>query len=120
MKVRILGIQPGTVTDGMDNELYFQTQLAFAEKKYDGEEKTENEVRPRVHFGKSLVIDPLGNIVAALEDEPWASLSVEIDTENIRYARARLNWERDRHPELYGIVSDPHYGKEGMIYEQGF
>ncbi|WP_455438275.1 carbon-nitrogen hydrolase family protein [Hungatella hathewayi] len=85
-----------------------------------GEEKTENEEKPRIHFGKSMVIDPLGNIVTSLEDEPWATISTEIDTENIRYARARLNWERDRHPELYGIVSDVHYGREGAIYEQGF
>ena len=85
-----------------------------------GEEKTENEAKPRVHFGKSMVVDPLGNIVASLEDEPWTALSVEVDTDQIRYARARLNWERDRHPELYGIVSDTHYGKDGVIYELGF
>ena len=85
-----------------------------------GEERTENEEKPRVHFGKSMVIDPMGNITAALEDEPWAVISAEIDTEQIRYARARLNWERDLHPELYGIVSDIHYGKEGLIYERGF
>ena len=85
-----------------------------------GEEKTEAEAKPRVHFGRSLVIDPLGNIVAALEDEPWTTISAEIDTENNRYARARLNWERDRHPELYGIVSDIHYGRQGVIYEEGF
>ena len=89
-----------------------------------GEEKTENEEKPRVHFGKSMVVDPLGNplgnIVASLEDEQWTALSVTVDTDKIRYARARLNWERDRHPELYGIVSDVHYGKDGVIYELGF
>lgn len=85
-----------------------------------GEEKTEAETKPRVHFGKSMIIDPLGNIVTSLEDEPWTTLSAEIDTENIRYARARLNWERDRHPELYGIVSDVNYAREGLIFEHGF
>ncbi|MCQ2497057.1 MAG: carbon-nitrogen hydrolase family protein [Lachnospiraceae bacterium] len=85
-----------------------------------GEEKTENEAKPRIHFGKSLVADPLGNIVAQLGDEPWASIEAEVDPEKIKYARARLNWERDRHPELYGMVSDPHYGMDGMIYERGF
>lgn len=85
-----------------------------------GEEKTEHEAQPRVHFGKSLVIDPMGTVVASLEDEPWTTFSVEIDTDNNRYARARLNWERDRHPELYGIISDVHYGKEGVLYELGF
>ena len=38
MKVRLLGIQPGTVTAGMSNEEYFQRQLTFAREKYDGEE----------------------------------------------------------------------------------
>ena len=89
-------------------------------KTVQGKRKTENEKKPRVHFGKSLVIDPLGNIVDSLSDEPWTTLSVEVDTEKNKYARARLNWERDRHPELYGIVSDIHYGKEGVIYERGF
>ena len=76
-----------------------------------GEEKTENEPKPRVHFGKSLIIDPMGNIVKALDDEPWETLSAEIDTDVICYARARLNWERDRHPELYSIVSDVNYAR---------
>lgn len=85
-----------------------------------GEEKTENESVPRVHFGKSLLIDPLGNIVCALEEEPWTVIEETIDSEKLDYARGRLNWERDRHPELYGIVSDIHYAKTGMIYEKGF
>lgn len=85
-----------------------------------GAEQTENEPKPRMHFGKSLIIDPLGNIVASLEDEAWTTVTAEIDTDNIRYARARLNWERDRHPELYGIVSDTNYAREGLIYERGF
>ena len=38
MKVRILGIQPGTVTEGMENREYFQRQLDFAEEHYSGEE----------------------------------------------------------------------------------
>ena len=85
-----------------------------------GEEKTENEEKPRVHFGKSLVADPMGNIVTQLADEQWAVLEAEIDTEKIRYARGRLNWERDRHPELYGILDDTDYAVKGMIYERGY
>ena len=37
MKIRILGIQPGTVTDGMTNAEYFQKQLELAENKFSGE-----------------------------------------------------------------------------------
>lgn len=83
-----------------------------------GEEITENESKPRMHFGKSIVIDPMGNIVKSLEDEQWATIEAEIDTKEIDYARARLNWERDRHPELYSIVSDENFAKSGMIYEK--
>ena len=38
MKVRILGIQPGTVTEDMTNEEYFSKQLMLAEQKFSGEE----------------------------------------------------------------------------------
>ncbi len=85
-----------------------------------GEEQTENEQKPRIHFGKSLFIDPLGNVIESLDDEPWAIIEGEVDTEEIQYARGRLNWERDRHPELYGIVSDEQYKKTGLIFEKGY
>ena len=38
MKDRILGIQSGTVTEGMTNEEFFQKQLELAEEKFSGEE----------------------------------------------------------------------------------
>lgn len=85
-----------------------------------GKEQTESEEKPRIHFGKSLVIDPLGNIIQSLEDEAWTTIEVEVDTSEIDYARGRLNWERDRHPELYGILADKNYAKTGMIYEKGY
>lgn len=85
-----------------------------------GEEKTENEEVPRQHFGKSMIIDPLGNIVTSLEDEEWDAVSAIIDTEKIAYARGRLNWQRDRHPELYGIINDENYALPGLIFERGF
>ena len=56
-----------------------------------GEEKTEKEKKPRIHFGKSLIIDPLGNIVRALDDEQWTTIEAELETQEIDYARARLN-----------------------------
>lgn len=85
-----------------------------------GEEKTENEKEPRIHFGKSLIINPLGDVVTSLEEEPWRYVTAELDLEQQEYARGRLNWQRDRHPELYGAVSDPYYGMEGLIFEKGF
>ena len=38
MKTRILGIQPGTVTDGMTGSEYFNKQLALAEESFSGED----------------------------------------------------------------------------------
>lgn len=85
-----------------------------------GEEKVENEPVPRSHFGCSLIANPLGNLVTRLSDEPWAYVSSELDMDEITYARGRLNWERDRHPELYGIVSDQNFAVDNWIYERGF
>lgn len=85
-----------------------------------GSERTENEEVARQHFGKSMIIDPLGNIITSLEDEEWDVVFATIDTEKIAYARGRLNWQRDRHPELYGIVSDENYALPGLIFERGF
>ena len=32
----------------------------------------------------------------------------------------RLNWKRDRHPELYGIVADQNFASRGLIFDKGF
>lgn len=85
-----------------------------------GVSQIDTEKEPRVHFGKSLVCDPLGNIEAILDDEPWTTIEADMDIEKLAFARGRLNWERDRHPELYGIIADTNYAMEGMIYENGF
>jgi N-carbamoylputrescine amidase len=85
-----------------------------------GEEQVENEPEARKHFGKSLIINPLGDIITALGREEWCGISAELDLEELDYARGRLNWRRDRHPELYGIVSDPNFAPRGLIFERGF
>lgn len=85
-----------------------------------GAEQLPNEPEPRQHFGKSLIINPLGDVVTALGEEPWTGVSAELDLDEVTYARGRLNWERDRHPELYGMVSDPYFAPEGLLFDQGF
>ncbi len=73
-----------------------------------GTEQVEGEQTPRKHFGRSLIADPMGNLLTSLEDEPWSYVSAEIDTDQNVYARARLNWDRDRHPEVYeGWMNEP-------------
>lgn len=86
-----------------------------------GDEKTENEPTPRHHFGKSFIANPLGNIVVEpLSDEEWTYVASDIDIDECVYARGRFNWQRDRHPELYGMVTDTNYAPQGMIFEKGF
>lgn len=85
-----------------------------------GKEKTENEKEPRIHFGKSLIINPLGDVITSLENQEWNYVCAELDMDQVAYARGRLNWQRDRHPELYGTVSDTYYAMDGLIFEKGF
>lgn len=86
-----------------------------------GDEQVENEPEKRHHFGKSLIVNPLGNLVTEpLSDEAWSYVAAELNMEEVVYARGRLNWERDRHPELYGMVSDVNFAPKGLIFDKGF
>lgn len=86
-----------------------------------GDEQVENEPEPRHHFGKSFIANPLGNLVTEpLSDEGWAYVASEIDMDEVVYARGRLNWQRDRHPELYSMISDENLAPKGLIFEKGF
>lgn len=86
-----------------------------------GDEQVENETEPRHHFGKSFIANPLGNLVVEpLSDESWRYVVSELDMDEVTYARGRLNWQRDRHPELYKMVSDENFAPKGLIFEKGF
>lgn len=86
-----------------------------------GDEQIENELEPRHHFGKSFIADPLGNLVVdPLSDEPWTYIVSELDMDAVTYARGRLNWQRDRHPEIYKVLSDVNFAPQGLIFEKGF
>lgn len=86
-----------------------------------GDEQVENEPVPRHHFGKSFIANPLGNLVTEpLGDEEYAYASAELDMEEVTYAKGRLNWQRDRHPEIYGMISDSNFAPKGLIFEKGF
>ncbi|MBQ0042599.1 MAG: carbon-nitrogen hydrolase family protein [Lachnospiraceae bacterium] len=86
-----------------------------------GDEQVEGEPEPRHHFGKSFIANPLGNIIVTpLGDEGWTYVASELDMDEVVYARGRLNWQRDRHPEVYGMVSDDNYAPKGLIFEKGF
>ncbi len=85
-----------------------------------GTEQVEGEAEPRKHFGRSLIADPLGNLLCSLEDESWSSVCGEVDTDRVAYARGRLNWERDRHPEAYeNLLKEPVVDAEHTL-QRGF
>ncbi|MCR5209936.1 MAG: carbon-nitrogen hydrolase family protein [Lachnospiraceae bacterium] len=86
-----------------------------------GDEKIENEPEARHHFGKSLIANPLGNLVCEpLSDEGWQYVSADVDLDEVIYARGRLNWQRDRHPEVYKMIADENFAPKGLIFEKGF
>ena len=59
-------------------------------------------------------------VVEPLSDESWTHVTSELDMDEVTYARGRLNWQRDRHPELYGMVADENLAPKGLIFEKGF
>ncbi len=71
-----------------------------------GYEQVEGEEELRHHFGKSAVIDPIGNIIEAADATPWTYVTGEFDTDKLEWANKRWNWRRDRRPELYGLLTD--------------
>ena len=69
-----------------------------------GKETVENEEQERYHFGQSGIIDPEGEILNSLEDEPWSFVTADIDTAVTYTAHGTLR-VRDRRPELYGLIA---------------
>lgn len=59
-----------------------------------------------LHFlGKSMLIDPRGQIVASLEDQCNEVCIAEIDHDSVDSARLLFPFLRDRRPETYSLVS---------------
>jgi len=57
--------------------------------------------------GQSMVVDPLGQVVAEAGDEGDAILSADIDREAVFAARRRYPMMRDRRPDLYTPITTP-------------
>lgn len=58
---------------------------------------------PLEFLGRSMVIDPKGQIVDTLGDEPNAVCTVEISKETVTQARILFPFLRDRRPETYNM-----------------
>lgn len=82
-----------------------------------GDEQMEGEDKPRNHFGKTTIIGPTGDIIAGLENEPWAFVGAEVNMEDIDAAETLIPFRRDRRPDLYGVLTAP--GNFGSKYFPG-
>ncbi|MDQ0221395.1 carbon-nitrogen hydrolase family protein [Peribacillus cavernae] len=80
--------------------------FVVAVNKY-GTEKMEEEKKGKKFYGKSCVIDPLGNVIESLEDLSDQSFQVELSLDMIDDARLRLSYFRDRRPDLYTSLIEP-------------
>lgn len=58
-------------------------------------------------FGRSLIIDPEGEIIAKAGGEDDEIVAATIDLEDVKRTRINRALYRDRRPELYGRILDP-------------
>lgn len=62
---------------------------------------------PLEFLGRSMVIDPTGNIIAQLDGRPGAIGSATLDKKAVTFARIRFPFLRDRRPDTYHRLSLP-------------
>lgn len=84
------------------NQLY----VTFANKA-GTEERAAPSGKEWTFFGRSCIINPLGDIVTETQlKEPFAVASSTIDLDIVKTARLGLMILRDRRPELYGLLAE--------------
>ncbi len=60
-----------------------------------------------LHFiGQSMVVHPLGNVLAQLDSDQEGMFVTTIDLDEVAAARRRSDHWFDRRPELYGLIAD--------------
>lgn len=62
---------------------------------------------PLDFLGRSMIVNPLGEVVATLDDKPNQICTAEIEKPVITKARTLYPFLRDRRPETYDIVAYP-------------
>ncbi|MFC1957579.1 nitrilase-related carbon-nitrogen hydrolase [Chloroflexota bacterium] len=65
---------------------------------------------PPPFFGSSLIIGPLGNVLAKAGSKDEEILSAELDFEDMREAKRRYHFFRDWRPEAYDVYSRMYSG----------
>ena len=63
--------------------------------------------QPLTFLGRSMVVDPMGQVIAALGDEANAATAAGLEKAVVTKARALFPFLRDRRPETYNLVSKP-------------
>jgi predicted amidohydrolase len=57
--------------------------------------------------GQSMIVDPLGEVLAELDDQDEGVITQTLDRERVFQARRRYPMFRDRRPDLYGPICAP-------------
>jgi predicted amidohydrolase len=65
--------------------------------------------------GRSLVVDPFGEIVAQASDDADDTILAEISREQVYAARRRWPMLRDRRPDVYGPLTSPDEVARGLL-----
>jgi N-carbamoylputrescine amidase len=66
---------------------------------------------PLEFLGRSMVIDPRGQIVGSLNAQPGEICTVEVSKESVTKARTFFPFLRDRRPETYGLLNRVTYNR---------
>ena len=83
-----------------------ENQIYVAAVNKAGFEQVEGEDGGREHFGRSCIINPMGEIEAAIGPEPWGIVAAEIDLEKRAVLKENLiDLLNERRPELYEGIS---------------
>lgn len=74
-----------------------------------GFEQVEKEDGGRDHFGRSCIVNPMGEIEAAIDNEPWGILAGTLDLAKRTVLKENLiDLLNERRPELYDNLSEKH------------
>ena len=68
-----------------------------------------------VFGGRSLIVDPFGEIVAQASDDSDDTIITEISRERVYAARRRWPMLRDRRPEVYGPLTSSDEAARGLL-----
>jgi len=61
----------------------------------------------RHNMGRSLVIDPVGEIIAEGSPDQWEAVMAKVDLDDVHKTQKDLPFWRDRRPSEYGRLVKP-------------